>query len=490
MAVLDELMISLGVRTDTASFARASDAIEGLVQGGVNIAAAVGTAVTALFGLAAASAQYADEAHDAAVAIGMEAGALLELRWAMERATGSSEGLEGALRVLARSTQDALDGGEASARAFARLGISVDDLAGKSPDQVLAMIADGMREIPTATERTALAMDLLGRSGGALVPMLVEGSDGIERMRERARMLGATLDEDTERAAGEFNDTLDDLLLVSTHIMRTIGYGMVPVFTRWGKAILGLWERNRDLIHQRLDSAVDAITGALRLLEGPLGIVVGLFAAIGTVRAAASLGAIAKGMWAVAGGTTAANAALVPFVKALGAIAIAVVALEDFYRFAQGDRSLVEVLLGKVGASERTIEMLRLITQNVVEFIGAVERFGRLNLGRAVGIFSPIAGADIARSEAFVPEQPIANRGQFDNWIPAMEAERRSAAESIARSRSTLLDFMSLTQGPSMNPVYNIAINSVIGNEAALRHAVREAILGANREASSQTGRP
>jgi len=450
----------------------------------VNLGAAIGGTVTALFGLAKASADYVDEATDAAAAIGLEAGALMELRWAMTRATGSAEGLEGALRILARTTQDALDGGEASAKAFARLGISVDELRGKSPDEVLSLVADGMKQIGSPTERAALAMDVLGRSGASLVPLLVEGADGIEAMRQRARDLGVTVSEDAAKAAGEFNDVLDDLTALGGGLVRRIGLGLIPTFTRWGKAMLAAWESAREIVLLRIDQAIGLIDAGLRALEGPLGIVVGLFAALAAYRAAGSILAVAQAVPVLGAALTGAAATMAPFVLGLGAIVLALLAIEDFYKFAQGKPSLLDLLFEGAGLDDKRIAQLQLMARYTIDFVGALERLARLEFGRVIALFDRVAGARVAASEAIVPDMGTTGV----NWTQGIDAERLDASRRLADAGS--VDSRgSAAIARSVLANYSITVNAA-SNAFDIATAVREAVQQTHREAASQYGAP
>jgi hypothetical protein len=522
MAVVDELIIALGVRTDGASFRRASSAIEGVMQGAVNLGAAVGAAVTALFGVAKATADYVDEATDAAAAIGMEAGALVELRWAMARATGSAEGLEGALRILSRTTQDALDGGEASAKAFARLGISVDQLRNKSPDEVLSLVAEGMRGIESPTERTALAMDVLGRSGAALVPMLVEGADGIEAMRQRARDLGVTISEDASQAAGEFNDTLDDLTALGTGLVRKIGMGVIPVFTRWGKKILDLWSANRDFINQRLDLVIDLIVMGLRSLEGPLGVVVGLMSALAAVRAAGSILALAQAIPGLGTAMAGASASMLAFAKPLAAILVLALALDDLFVAAQGGDSFTTRFAKWMGMDDESVQRLRDNIDSVFESIRDVEIGFRRLFGQTGEI------ATMAPSPRGGP-QMVGNMPESPNWIGRLLASRGIVAGALADPSSAGFDprgFSSvfeltpgmrriganlaetpnllgrlaasrgivggalLSQERAERAEYNINVTVPSATNEDITRSVREAIHQAHRESAAQYGAP
>ncbi|WP_426806436.1 hypothetical protein, partial [Stenotrophomonas sp. SrG] len=59
--------------------------------------------------------------------------------------------------------------------------------------------------------KTALAMQLFGKSGAEFREFLCLGADGLRTMEERARALGIVIDADTAGAAAEFNDRVEDL---------------------------------------------------------------------------------------------------------------------------------------------------------------------------------------------------------------------------------------------------------------------------------------
>ena len=479
MAVIDELLVALGVDVDEASFARGNAALGGLVQGGVDVAAAIGAAVTGLFALAKATADYTDDAHDAAAAIGLDAEALLQLRWATERATGSADGLEGALLRLAKSAQDAIDGGEATATAFRRLGIGVETLRGKKPDAILRLIADGMAQIPDDTERAALAMDLLGRTGARLVPLLNEGGKGIDALRDRAKALGVVVSEVDEAAAGEFNDTLDDLTTVAGGLARRVGTGLIPTFTRWGKTLLELYDRNRDVIGQRLDLWIGAIDRGLRALEGPLGVIVAGFGALAAVRAGKTLVDIASALPLIGPAAGGAASALGRMARPLGIIVIAMAALEDVFVTASGGDSLITRIATWFGADDKTLAQIQLMAKYVQDLAGAIERVGRLELGRLAWLFgADEAAANIANSPAFIPD-PFDGMGpngvRFSQDIDA-ERARFSAAVSTPASAggSGQIPSYLLAQ-----PNVNMTVNVSGGDPTEVRSAVRDGVLDA-----------
>ena len=65
--------------------------------------------------------------------------------------------------------------------------------------------------MPDGVSKTALAIQLFGRGGAALIPVLNEGRRGVQDLLDTAHRLGVVLDTGTARAAHEFHETLGEL---------------------------------------------------------------------------------------------------------------------------------------------------------------------------------------------------------------------------------------------------------------------------------------
>ena len=87
------------------------------------------------------------------------------------------------LRRLAQSMREADQGVATYADAYKALGVTVRDSDGnlKESEVVLGQLADRFRDMPNGATKAALAMEIFGRSGAQLIPMLNEGGDALER---------------------------------------------------------------------------------------------------------------------------------------------------------------------------------------------------------------------------------------------------------------------------------------------------------------------
>lgn len=205
--IIDLLMRTGSFETDSK---RAEKALKELKKEAFDAGRAIGVALT---GAALATAyavqqqiEAADAAGKAAAAAGVAVDQYTALAYAAELSGVETVSLNTALRELNKS----LAGND---KAFQTLGISVRDAGGqlKTADVALAEIADAFAKLPEGPKRAQLAIELFGKAGTDLIPLLSQGSAGIAQLTEEARRLGVVVDAETAKAAEEFNDNLSRL---------------------------------------------------------------------------------------------------------------------------------------------------------------------------------------------------------------------------------------------------------------------------------------
>jgi len=100
-------------------------------------------------------------------------------------------------------------GGSATARAaFAAIGLSIDELNGKSAAERFDMIAASIAALPTEAERAAAAVSIFGKAGAELLPLFAGGAEGIAQAREQAERLGIALTNAQGRDIEAMNDAI------------------------------------------------------------------------------------------------------------------------------------------------------------------------------------------------------------------------------------------------------------------------------------------
>lgn len=155
---------------------------------------------------------------------------LSALAYAGDLSDVSFEQLTTGVTRFSRAIQEAMEGTGAGADAFKILDINVKNADGtlKSTMQLIEEVADRMQGMEDNAIKTAVAQDLLGRSGAMMIPLLNGGSAGLAAMREEAERLGLVLDADTGRAAEEFNDNLTRMKTAVTGTGRELAASLLP----------------------------------------------------------------------------------------------------------------------------------------------------------------------------------------------------------------------------------------------------------------------
>ena len=172
-----------------------------------------------------------DEMQAAAKRVGLSSSALSALGYAAEQANVPMAALEASMSKLAKTAGAAMAGPGRERNVFEQLGISVQELRDLKPDELLVRIAEKFVQFKDGTAKSALAMEVFGRGARAIMPLLVEGGDGVTDMMEKARDLGLVLDDKTTAAADRFNDSLNDLRGLQQGFFNDIARQALPMLS-------------------------------------------------------------------------------------------------------------------------------------------------------------------------------------------------------------------------------------------------------------------
>ncbi len=216
---------NIKITADTRSAERAINNLESALQDLDKVSGVVGGALAALTaagaGVAIAFKSVADsvgELADIGKALGMTAQQLGYLRQSAQLAGIGADELNGALFRLQANIGDALLKGTGPATdALERLGLSVRELSTLPADQQIAKITEQLREIPNPAERSALAIDLLGKQG----PRLLEVADNAARIAEEAKKMGIALSDLDVRNFEKAGDAIDELTFIAQGVLKS-----------------------------------------------------------------------------------------------------------------------------------------------------------------------------------------------------------------------------------------------------------------------------
>ena len=146
--------------------------------GAIKLAAGAAKKVVSSFGDAI---DMGGRLNDLSSRTGETAGNLLILERAFQNSGAGADKVGGTINKMQRAIVEAGQGITTYKRAFDSLGISLEDLKKKSPTEQLSTLAERLAAMPNDTDRAAVAMQILGRSGGELIPLFRNFSGEIDR---------------------------------------------------------------------------------------------------------------------------------------------------------------------------------------------------------------------------------------------------------------------------------------------------------------------
>lgn len=258
--------------------------------------------VRAFAGFITSSIRSGEAIGDLSDRLGISAEKFQALSYAAEMSGSSQDALVTAFTFMAKAIGTAERGGEAMVAEFKAIGISLDDIKGKAPDEVFLMIADAVSRIKDPIERTAAGVKFFGRSFGDVALFVSKGAASITALTEQAKKYGLVLSNEMIRksqAAGDEMDTLNRLFSAGGIALAT---EFLPAF----RALVGL------MIDPEFQKGVGTVAELIGKLIGYIADNIDLVERFAGAMAGAWVGKIG-GAWGMLGG--AAVGALAPEIR-------------------------------------------------------------------------------------------------------------------------------------------------------------------------------
>ncbi|MDA7624669.1 hypothetical protein N8697_00705 [bacterium] len=139
--------------------------------------------------------EFARQVQNLAPALGMTTDQLQEWEYVFKRAGLEIDDVADAFATLADRTEDALAGTESMIEDFRLVGLNVDQLRGKNPQELFNTFADAVANTEDKNRALASIVRNLGDDlGRKLAPMLMMGKEGMAELRKEAQELGIVMD--------------------------------------------------------------------------------------------------------------------------------------------------------------------------------------------------------------------------------------------------------------------------------------------------------
>lgn len=178
----------------------------------------------------------ADKLNKISQSTGIATEALSELSYAAKLSDVAMEELGVGLRKLAVNASAAAGGAKEQSLVFETLGIKVKDAEGKlkGTDNLLSEIADKFADFKDGPAKAALAVEVFGKSGDRMIPLL----NNLRETREEAKRLAPIFGKDLAEASEKFNDNITRLEQISRASKVAILSDLVPALTSLQEKLL------------------------------------------------------------------------------------------------------------------------------------------------------------------------------------------------------------------------------------------------------------
>lgn len=182
------------------------DMVSSVVEVGKAIAVltAIPAAITAI---SQAAGEHAEELADLEIQTGISTQQLQSWSVALRRVGMDTGDLAFMMRVLSANVVEARDQSTNAARMFNALGISQQTLASGNINGILQEMAQRFSQIENGTDKSRIAVELLGRNGLQVLPLF---ESNLKSAAEESKRFGK-LTEDQIAQLAEMDDAFDDL---------------------------------------------------------------------------------------------------------------------------------------------------------------------------------------------------------------------------------------------------------------------------------------
>ena len=228
----------------------------------VEAATASAAAVVAGFGQAI---DLGGELNDLSSRTGETAGNLLVLQKAFENTGVGADKVGSSINKMQKFIAEAAAGGEDQTATLDALGISMLDLAGKTPTEQMQIFAQKIGAISDDTERTRAAVELFGKAGGELLPVLRNFSGEIDGAKGQLGSLPRIMTE-SKKAFDDFGDTLAGLKKKPMEFAAGFLQSALPALNAFTSALSGIdaagWGQ---ALMKQVMSVADFLIGAFKV---------------------------------------------------------------------------------------------------------------------------------------------------------------------------------------------------------------------------------
>lgn len=218
-------------------------------------AALVGTTTAFANGISE-TASYFDTIQKGSQKLGISSEKYQEWQFILEHNGASIDSLKTGMRTLANAVETGND-------AFEKIGLTQEQIASMSQEELFAATIEGLQNVESTTERTYLASQLLGRGStelGALLNMTAEETDA---MRESVHQLGGVMTDMALNDGARFQDALQDVQVAFGGVKNRLFSEFLPSVSQAMEGLAQVFAGNEEEGLASIEGGVDNFISAM-----------------------------------------------------------------------------------------------------------------------------------------------------------------------------------------------------------------------------------
>lgn len=195
---------------------------------------------TSIVGFVKSQIDAADATGKMAQKVGLSVEELSKLQYAAKLADVDAAGLQTGLVKLSKGMVESANGTGQLRNALGSMGLSVKNSDGsmKSSSILLSEVANKFASYEDGVNKTNLAVQIFGKSGAELIPLLNGGADAIRDAGTELERFGALITDKAAANAELFNDNLTRLSTVGSALGKSIANDVMPYLNQLAEEFL------------------------------------------------------------------------------------------------------------------------------------------------------------------------------------------------------------------------------------------------------------
>lgn len=170
-------------------------------------------------------AEYGDTVDKESQKMHISAEAYQEWDFILQHAGTSVDGMKTAMKTLTAQVESGSD-------AFEALGLSTEQIASMSQEELFGAVISGLQGIEDESERTVLAQSLLGRSSVEMTALFNMSAEETEDLRNQVHELGGVMSDEAVKASAGYADSLKNLETSFSGLKKNLMSQFLPSVTK------------------------------------------------------------------------------------------------------------------------------------------------------------------------------------------------------------------------------------------------------------------